>query len=289
MMPRKLIALLCLLFSIAAVAQVPHASKVWVISEENHSYENAIASMPYLMSLAHHYSYATQYYANAHPSIAALLRLTSGNTITYNDGTTSTYTTDNLARHLITQGLNFRMYAEAMPSAGFLGLSSGAYLKRHNPLLYYSDVADSSMRYDSVPFTHLAGDLSNHTTGRFNWVTPDIYHDGHNGSLSTADSWLHSHVPAILSQPEFQAGGSGLLVIVFDESSSGDNRCSSSVHSGCGGRILAVFIGPKVKNGHASTAHYTHDNLLKTICAAEGTSGCPGAASGAGSMADMFK
>ncbi len=105
--PARLLALSLLIacFTSAVVAEVPHSSHVWIISEENRSYESVAASMPYLMSLANKYGLATQYYADMHNSPSALMHLTAGQTITLNDNTTATFSAANLVRQMLPAGL----------------------------------------------------------------------------------------------------------------------------------------------------------------------------------------
>ncbi len=279
------VSLMC---SIAA-AQVPHSSHVWVVTEENRSYEDVVSSMPYLMSLANQYGLATQYYADMHNSLSALMHLTAGQTITLNDDTTLTFNTDNLVREMLPLGLTFKSYQEELPYAGFLGLSYEEYVKRHNPLVYFSDVANSSLKYDSVPFSQLASDLASGATANFNYITPDLLDDAHDGTMQQADYWLSQHIPAIMARPEFQAGGDGLMFLVFDEGNiSGDSRCSATISSGCGGRTATVVVGPRVKRGFQSSTWYDHESLLKTVCLALGVANCPGYAKNARPMADFF-
>ncbi len=275
--------------SVFGFTQVPHSSHVWVVTEENHSYENVMASMPYLVSLANQYGLATQYYSDMHNSISALMHLTAGQTVTTNDNTTATFDVDNIVRRMLPKGLTFRSYQEELPYAGYSGISYNDYVKRHNPLVYFTDVSNSSLKYHSVPYTQLSSDLSNHATGNYNYITPDLLDDAHDGTMGAADYWLKQHLPAILAQPEFQSGGDGLLFIVFDEGNLyTDNRCSATVSSGCGGRVATVVIGPKIRRGYRSTVWHNHESLLKTVCLALGTSGCPGAASTASPMLEYF-
>src|SRR5437016_10027861 len=65
----------------------PHGPVVLVV-EENHGYSTVIGSsaMPYLNSLAQQYGLATQYFANAHPSIGNYFEMTAGQIITNDDG-----------------------------------------------------------------------------------------------------------------------------------------------------------------------------------------------------------
>ena len=286
-----LVGFVCL-FSMYGAAQVPRSRHVWIVTEENHSFEDAAGSMPYLMSLGNQYGIATQYYADRHNSISALMHLTAGQTVTTDDSTPNTFDVDNIVRHLLRKGLSFRSYQEQLPQTGFLGLWSGPYVKRHNPLAYFTDVANSNLRNDIVPIQQLASDLANHSTANYNYITPDLNHDAHDGSLQIADEWLHQYLPPILGQPEFQPGGDGLLFVVFDEGNLGSNidfRCNASSSSpDCGGRVLVVVAGPNVKPGFQSPTFYNHESLLATVCQALATDSCPGAAVNSAPMTDFF-
>jgi|SRR5579872_140574 len=292
----KLAALGVVLVSAIAWAQVPQSKHVWVLTEENHSYEATIgnSSMPYFNLLANKYGLATQYYSEQHNSISALMWLVSGQPITGNNSTTTCYNVNNLGRQLIVQAYKWRSYQEDLPYAGFEGISNLNYVRRHNPIIDFTDTCAASQKINSVPYTQLATDIANHTTPNFAYITPNLTHDAHNGTLAAADEWMSQHLPAILALPEFQPGGDGILFIVWDEadlSSDGytqDNRCSSNISSGCGGRLATLVIGPQVKPHYRSTTRYDHANLLTTICAAMGLSTCPGAGSVENPMSDFF-
>lgn len=95
---------------------------------------------------------------------------------------------------------------------------------------------------------------------------------------------------SILSRPEFQSGGDGMLFFVWDEGNfTWDNRCDANLRSGCGGKVVVLAIGPQVKPGYVSTKLYHQENLVRTFCAAMGLAECPGAASAANPMGDLFR
>jgi hypothetical protein len=260
---------------------VPASSHVFIVMEENHSYSSVIgnSSMPYLNSLASKYGLATQYYANTHPSIGNYFMLTAGQIITNNDSLCSTLTQDNVVRHLLTAGKTWKAYAQSLPYAGYTGCSYYPYAKRHNPLAYFSDVANSSEKYNLVPFSKFSSDLANHTLPQYSFIVPDLLHDAHDGSLSAADSWLKWNIAPLIASSTFQKDG--ILMIVFDESFDSDTQ-----HGG--GHVVAVVIGPHVLGGHKSTTLYQHQNTLKTLMKALGLSTFPGAAGSAASMSDFF-
>jgi phosphatidylinositol-3-phosphatase len=292
----KFFALGLLILSSMAWGQVPQSRHVWIVTEENHSYEAVIgnSSMPYFNSLVSKYGLATQYYAEQHNSISALMWLVAGQPVTGNNETTSCYAVNNVARQLIAQKYSWRSYQEDLPFAGFTGISYANYVRRHNPIIDFTDSCAAGQATNSVPFTELATDIQDHSTPNYAYITPNLAHDAHNGPLSAADLWLSQHLPAILALPEFKPGGDGLLFVVFDEadlSSDGvtqDNRCSSSIGNGCGGRLATLMIGPQVKPGYKSSVRYDHANLLRTVCDAMSFSSCPGAGAVANPMADFF-
>jgi phosphatidylinositol-3-phosphatase len=292
----KFAALGVVLLSTITWAQVPQSKHVWVLTEENHSYEAVIgnSSMPYFNSLARKYGLATQYYAEQHNSISALMWLVSGQPITGDNSTTTCYSVNNLARQLIAKGYKWRSYQEDLPYAGFEGISNLNYVRRHNPIIDFTDTCASGQKINSVPYAQLPTDIAHNATPNFAYITPSLIHDAHNGTLAAADDWMAQHVPAILSLPEFKPGGDGILFIVWDEadlSSDGvteDNRCSSSIAKGCGGRLATLVIGPQVKPGYRSSTRYDHANLLSTVCAVMGLSSCPAAGRVELPMSDFF-
>jgi phosphatidylinositol-3-phosphatase len=260
---------------------VPSSSHVFLLVEENHSYSSVIgsSSMPYLNSLASKYGLATQYYANTHPSIGNYFMLAAGAIITNNDSFCSTITNDNIVRHLLTAGKTWKSYAESLPSVGYTGCGSGSYVKRHNPLAYFSDVANSSEKNNLVPFTQFSKDRINGTLPNFSFIVPNLNDDAHDGTLAQADNWLKTNIAPLISSATFQKDG--ILIIVFDESVDSD-----TAHGG--GHVAAVVIGPKVKGGSKPTTLYQHQNTLKTLMQALGLKTFPGAAGSAQAITGVF-
>ncbi|HVJ05645.1 MAG TPA: alkaline phosphatase family protein [Candidatus Saccharimonadales bacterium] len=298
----KRIATLSLLLLVSVgslVAQIPASKHVYIVAEENHSYEHLVGSsnMPYLNSLIAKGALATQFYANQHSSLPDYFWVTAGQPITSNNDTLLTYNVDNIVRHAMQLGLSYKSYAQTLPYAGYAGLYSGAYMKRHAPLPYFSDMGNSKTEMlKHVNISQLLADIQNNDLPNFAFITPDGNHDMHNcpngeaACEQTADSFLKSYIAPLLARPEFQPGGDGVLIIWSDEADlSTDNRCSATVLSGCGGRILVSMIGPKVKVGYKSTTTYHHQNLLRTMLMAMGTTqNFPGASASAVPMTDMF-
>ena len=289
---------LALFIGVSAFAQVPRSNHVYIVAEENHSYEHLVGSiyMPYLNSLLAKGGTATQFYANEHGSLENYLIVTSGQYLTHNNDTLATFNVDNIERHLLTNGKTFKSYAQTLPYAGYTGLYSGAYMKRHAPLPYYTDMANSSLLMHHVSTTEMAKDIANNTLPNFAFITPDGNHDMHNcpnglnACLQTADNWLKANLAPLLATAPFQPGGDGVLIIWADEADlSTDNRCSATVLTGCGGHILVAMIGPQIKAGFKSTTTYHHPSVLRTMLEALGTTAnFPSAANTAPDMREFF-
>ncbi|HEY3975066.1 MAG TPA: alkaline phosphatase family protein [Candidatus Sulfotelmatobacter sp.] len=282
------------LIASAQTGPVPHSSHIWIVAEENHSYEDVInnSGMPYFNSLANTYGLATQYYSTQHNSLSALMWLVAGEQVTSDDDAAGCFNVDNVVRHLLAQKSTWKAYEEDLPYSGFQGLSWADYVRRHNPLIDFTDSCASSQINNSVPFTQLAIDMENNATPTYAYITPNLNDDAHDGTLQQADLWLSEQIPAILARPEFQPGGDGLMFIQWDEGdesgSNPDDRCASNIQTGCGGRVATLVIGPQVKPAYQSNVLYSHVNLLATVCAAAGFTSCPGAGALADPMSDFF-
>lgn len=258
------------------------SSKVFVVVEENHSYSDVIgnSAMPYLNSLASHYGLATQYYADAHPSIPNYFMMTTGLPITINDGYTGTVDDDTVARELVRAGKTWRSYSESLPHPGYTAGDVYPYFKRHNPFAYFTDVIGTSQSANLVPFSQFSSDLASNQLPDFSFITPNVLNDAHDGTVATADQWLHANIDPLIKSAAFQSNS--ILIIVFDESDSTD-----LAH--IGGRVPFVIVGPKVKSGYRSTTFYQHQSALRLVLSTLGVHSFPGASALAPDMGEFFK
>lgn len=262
-----------------------------LVLEENYGYSSVIGSsassaMPYLNQLANQYGLATQYYADTHPSIGNYFMFTTGSLLTNLTGTsdpdsfTGTVNADNLVRHMVAAGKTWKSYAEDLPNVGYTGGNQGAYLERHNPFSYFSDVRGTAQANNLVPFSQFANDMGAGKLPDFSFVVPNVNDDAHDGSLAQADAWLKQNIAPVLTSSQFQNGG--VLIVVFDEADDTD-----SSHGG--GRVAMVVAGPSAKTAFQSSNFYQHENLLKTITNYMGIDGNIGAAATANPMIEFFK
>lgn len=260
----------------------PTFSHVVLVMEENHSYSEVIgnSSMPYFNSLASKYGLATQYFADAHPSLPNYLVLTTGLIETLNDSFTGTISDDNVVRELSKAGKTWKAYEEALPSPGYLGDDSGTYLRHHDPFSYLSDVQNSSSQAANiVPFSQFATDLANNALPQYSFVVPNVNDDAHNGTLAEADAWLQANIDPLISNSAFQS--SGLLIITFDEGNQTDLQ-----HGG--GQVATVIVSSAAKSGFQSKTLYQHQSVLRLVLSSSGVNSFPGLAGTAPDMTEFF-
>ncbi|MGA8727679.1 MAG: alkaline phosphatase family protein [Terracidiphilus sp.] len=266
----------------------PRSTHIVMVMEENQSYSTVVGnttSWANLNALIAKGALPTNYYADAHGSIGNYFMLTTGQLLTDNDGSTTVWNVDNIARRMLAAGVSFRVYAEGI-TRGYLGGDSGLYVIRHDPFAMLSDVADNSVVASQViwPFTQFAVDVANHTLPEFSFIVPDLNDDAHNGTPLQADDWLQANVVGALSgYPGFQPGGDGLLIVDFDEAATTD-----TTHGG--GHVSPVFWGPNVKPDftQASSTVFQHESMLRTVMEALALPNPPAAAATAPSMAEFF-
>jgi phosphatidylinositol-3-phosphatase len=266
----------------AVPAGQPTFDHVVLVVEENHSYGDVIgnSSMPYFNSLASQYGLATQYYANAHPSLPNYLMLTTGLTETFDDNFSGTISDDNVVRELVKAGKSWKVYAESLPSSGYIAGDSGLYARRHNPFTYLSDVQnESTQAANIVPFSQFATDLGNNALPQYSFITPNMMDDAHDGTLALADAWLQTNIAPLLASSAFQSNG--LLIITFDE---GDQ---SDINQG-GGQVATLIISPSAKQGFQSQTLYQHQSVLRLILESSGVTTFPGLAGVAPDMTEFF-
>jgi hypothetical protein len=298
---------------------------VLVIEENHMFTEIYPNGMPWLVAQGNKYGYTLNYHANSSGSMLDYLWLSSGSchasdgsenlsdddcgpakrpagtqnfgcngdgcsvgaTGASNPATGNHITDDNIFRRLNAAGLTWKVYAESLPTGvdPTTVYESGAYVARHNPAVFYSDIYTTpNMKQNIVPFTQLAVDLANNQLPNYSIIIPNVNNDAHDGSIGQADAWLSKNVAPVLNHSSFQPGGDGLMFITFDE-------CDGAAGGSCNGdteRVFTAVIGPNVKPGTKSTTSYKHESTLRTILDAFGIEIYPGAAATTSEMKDFF-
>jgi phosphatidylinositol-3-phosphatase len=236
---------------------VPRLSKVAVLFLENRGYRDVIGSRhaPFLNRLARHGALATRYYAIGHPSLPNYLALMTGSTQgVRSDCNTCDNSALSLPQQLDSAHISWRAYFEGIPSAGYAGNGVGDYSKHYNPFAYSEQVGEGTIaRSNEVGFDSLRRDLRAGSLPRFSWITPDLLHDGHNGSVHASDRFASKLVPRIVRG----LGPHGVLFITWDE--------AHGLTGPRGGRVALIATGPGARHGVRVQTPADHYSLLATL------------------------
>jgi phosphatidylinositol-3-phosphatase len=121
----------------------------WVVME-NHSFDDVIGSSdaPFINKLADQFGLATDFFAEAHPSLPNYIAMTSGSTqgIT-DDGPPADHQLQAPSIFSLLPGGGSRSLQESMPSNCFQ-TDSGEYAVRHNPQAYYVNLGGDCANFN---------------------------------------------------------------------------------------------------------------------------------------------
>ena len=237
---------------------LPSFGNVVIVLGENQNYSTSYnpKNMPYLTSLANTYGLGVNYYSDTHPSIGNYFNLTTGYILTDDDSQTPQsfpISLNNIALEVQKAGLTWKDYVENLPSVkNCLGLNSGTYYVRHDPLEYMTTINKEKKNY--VCFSRFAKDLAKHALPTLSWLVPNGCDDAHDCPIGTFDTWLKKEIRPLVKSSYFKKGGTGLLIIVFDENAdSGYPDCETTTEGqGCGGQVELVVVSPFSKKGYQS-------------------------------------
>ncbi|MED5018634.1 alkaline phosphatase family protein [Paenibacillus chibensis] len=220
---------------------------VVIVLEENHSEQKIIgnAAAPYMNALVKQGAYFTNSYANTHPSQPNYLILFSGsNQAVTNDSCGHTLNAPNLASELIRAKYTFGGYSEDLPSAGSTVCTNGKYGRKHSPWVNFNNVPQSAnMTLASFPKDY-------HQLPTVSFVIPNLDHDMHDGSISSADAWLKSNLGGYV---EWAKKHNSLFILTWDEDDYGSRN-----------HIPTLMIGEKVQAAQLDQ-RITHLSVLRLL------------------------
>jgi hypothetical protein len=269
----------------AAALQRSHESHVIVIVMENKEETDIIGShaSPYANRLAREYGLATQSYSITHPSLPNYLALTSGSTKGVSSDCTDCHAAGaNIVDQLEAAHISWKAYLEDQPTPCFTGSDAGGYAKKHNPFIYYNDLAGTARCQKLVGFRQLSSDLRRGRLPRYAWISPNLCDDGHDCGAATGDRFLARTVPLLLRE----LGPHGFLLLTWDEGSSNNGCCSGAAQ---GGRVATILAGPDVRRGARDGQPVDHYGVLGTIEEAFGLPPLAGAADpSSGRLTSLF-
>lgn len=216
------------------------ATKVLVVMEENHSYAQMRHEMPFLAKTSDTYGYATHWTAITHPSAPNYLAITGGSTFGITDDAAPAAdegaigTARSVFDQAIEAGKTAGTYAESMPKNCHLydypDRSDGVprYAVRHNPWAYFSSGRESCLASDQG-LPQFATDVADNALPNVGFLVPNLDHDAHDGSLSTADHWLEQRLTPVLSSDDFTSGTLVVVVTADEDDKASGNAVLTSV------------------------------------------------------------
>jgi acid phosphatase len=229
---------------------------VLVVIEENHSLDEMRSGMPFLAGLSAQYGYATDWHALAHPSEPDYLAIAGGSTfgVTNDDPPSANAGMVGHAQSVFGQALaagrTAGTYAESMGSPCQTA-DSYPYAVRHNPWTYFQSERPDCLAHDR----DTSGFADAARTDRLpdvGFLVPDVLHDAHDGSLSTADAWLRSELTPVLGSQDFTSGR--LVVVVTADEDDGRS----------GNTVLTSVLTPRLHHVVVTTP-LTHYSLTRFI------------------------
>jgi acid phosphatase len=243
---------LLVLFALILLAQtsfadpLPRPDHIVIVINENKAFQQIIGNQnaPYINSLAQRGMLFTESYGVTHPSQPNYLALFSGSTHNIiNDSCLLELKGDNLASDLISHDFSFTSFSETMPDASYLGCMSGPYMRKHNPLSNWLELAKFNQ-----PFSAFPQDFSKLPT--VSLVVPNQQNDMHDGTIEQGDRWLSQNLELYA---QWALTNNSLLIVTWDE----DNGSAAN-------HIATIFVGEMIKSGKSSQRinHYT---ILRTI------------------------
>jgi phosphatidylinositol-3-phosphatase len=284
---------------IPATAQMSKVKTVWVILMENHNWtgNNTGAAFgdpdikgsplaPYANGeLLRTSAHAEQYFnpPGNHPSQPNYIWLEAGTNFGIladtQPGQPQLNSHEHFVKLLERAGISWTAYAEpdfGSPVFDTCPLDFTYIDVEHLPFVFFDDV-NRNLNPKSVdcrkhvrPYYQLATDLANHTVARYNFIVPNLCHDGHEGvspcdanesrnNTLRADTWLKQNVPVILASDEYKERGA--LFIIWDEGEDSGSFADGPI----GMFLLSPFAKGGGKKEYSNSIPYDHSSTLKTL------------------------
>jgi hypothetical protein len=266
----------------ARVEGVPSFGHVFLLVGENKEITRIDAvNAPYITdTLKPQSAWLTNYYALTHFSEANYVGMTSGQYTHCEqfDGSVASchQNVDNIFNQLGSG--SWQVWAESMPSPCYAS-SAGTdknlnhYAPKHNPALFFDDLATDCPTYDLPAGTTGPNDmttfnaaLQSGSVARFNFVVPNICEDGHDNckpqgnEVKQFDDFVAREVPLIEASPAF--GSDGVIIVTFDEGNS--NLGPGTGQFAGGGNVVFAVLSPLAKPAvYGGT--FNHYSLLRTL------------------------
>jgi hypothetical protein len=278
---------------------MPGIQYVFMVLEENNNW-SAVKNLPYLTHLTQIGAHSEQYYnpPGLHPSEPNYIWLEAGGNhglTSDNDPSSSNLVKGaaHLTKLLDAAGVSWMSYQEDITAGTCPIASRGAYAAKHDPFIFFDDVSGNPPSSTNVycanhhkPFSQFRADLKAGTVARYNFITPNLNDDMHDGTPAEGDDWLKANIDPIINSasPDHNAAiyAHSVLIVTWDEGEPGD------------GPIGMIIVSPFAKVGYVDTTSptgyfYTHSSMVLTMQKIFGVAATPlGGAAGARDLSAFF-
>jgi len=230
---------------------VPAFDHIVLVVEENQGYKDIIGNSqaPYINNtLKAGGALLTNYFAITHPSEPNYLTLYGGDYFGVADNNQYSFADPTLYTQLQSGGKTFTGYyedAQEWASSPWLSFPEGSSVESN-----FSNFPTSN--FSSLPTV--------------SFVIPNLNDSGHDGSISTMDSWLQQHLN---SYAQWAQSNNSLLIVTWDEDNYDNNN-----------QVPALLYGAHVNQGSYAT-YYNHYDMLSTLLAGYNLTGPRNAATAA--------
>jgi hypothetical protein len=274
---------------------------VFLVLLENHDWA-AVKNLPYIRHLTTIGAHSEQYFnpRRVHPSEPNYLWLEGGSSFGRTNDNPPAQNFVRNARHLSklldAAGVSWMSYQEDMAPGTCPIADRGAFATRHNPFVFFDDVSGAPPSLTNPtcvahhrPFTQFLADLKAGKVARYNFITPNVDNDMHNGTPAQGDAWLKANIDPIINpaDPNHNAAlfAHAALIVTFDEGNDS---------SGSDGPIGMIVVSPFARAGFQDTStpmpyFYTHSSTLLTLQKIFGVAAMPlGDAANARDLGALF-
>jgi hypothetical protein len=197
-------------------------------------------------------------------------------------------TTNHLVTQLVQAGISWRAYEEDISGADVPLQDTNNYGVRLDPFDYFDDVTGTNDPQNAYgiahirPYSEFAPDLTNNAVAQYNFITPNLIHDGHTAiapdynSLQQVDDWLASEIPKILQSSAYT--NNGAIFITWDEGAGSSD-----------GPIGLILLSPLARGGSfSSSIPHTHSSTIRTLQEIFGVQPWLGDAANANDLSELF-
>ena len=273
------------------------------ITFENQSAKHVIGNrrLPAVNRIARQCGLATNFFAEAHPSLPNYIAMTSGGTQGVTGDSSGPLSADNIYAQVARAGRQWRHYAFGMPSNcdrhDAPSKDHAIYTAHHQPPIFYRNVAADCARWDvgvgdpskvvdrnDIRSGPLAAALRRNRLPAFATIEPTD--DGGNsragGEVDPAkgDAFLARWIPRITSSRAYRAGRTAVFITWDEPDDFGTNPPRDT--------IATLVIAPTVPRGARVGTRFDHFAMLRTTEEMLGLRPFLGAAAAAPSMRAGF-